>query len=241
MYMRRRLLSILAALLPLLSACAPPAREAGGEAEIPTRGLRYVALTFDDGPRADTTGPLLDGLRDRGASATFFVIGQQIPGSEALIRRMADEGHQVGSHTYSHALLRTAGDDVILQEIRKTEALLTEILGPGDYWLRPPYGMVDRARADLIQTPMIYWSLDPEDWKVLDAAEVTRRVLDQAEDGDVILLHDFYPTSVEAALAIVDALQAEGFAFVTLAELFDVCQVEPQAGMLYAAPDRPMW
>ena len=72
--------------------------EAG--AELPK--TRYIALTFDDGPRADTTGRLLDGLRERGASATFFLVGEQIRGNEDLVRRMQAEGHQIGNHTWSH-------------------------------------------------------------------------------------------------------------------------------------------
>ena len=236
--MKQRLFPLFLGALFLLSACAPPAREAGANLSIAENQLKYVALTFDDGPRADTTSLLLEGLRQRDARATFFVIGQQIPGNEDLIRRMADEGHQVGNHTYSHTRLREAGDNTIIEEIQKTEVLLTEILGEGSYWLRPPYGLVDYDRTGLIKTPMIYWSLDPEDWKLLDTDKVVEAVLSQVQSGDIVLLHDFYRTSVDAALQIVDALQAQGYAFVTVAELFDLCQVEPQNGTLYATPTR---
>ena len=222
----------------LLSACAAPSRETSAEVTLPAEQstLKYVALTFDDGPRADTTAALLDGLRQRGAAATFFVVGEQIPGNEALIRRMAAEGHQVGNHTYSHLRLEEARDDLIIEEIHKTEVLLTEILGKGDYWLRPPYGMADLSRASLIHTPMIHWSLDTEDWKKLNAKEVTDLVLSEVEAGDIILLHDFYPTSVEAALAIIDALQPRGYAFVTLRDLFAAAAVTPQEGVYYKTP-----
>jgi len=224
----------LAALLPLL-ACTAPVKEASAEAEIPVEKptLKYVALTFDDGPRADTTAALLDGLRTRGASATFFVVGEQIPGNEDLVRRMAAEGHQIGNHTYSHIRLAEAKDDVIIEEIHKTETLLTEILGESSYWLRPPYGLVDTSRADLIHTPMIYWSLDPEDWKKLDKDQVAKQVLQEIQPGDIILLHDFYPSSVAAALEIIDALQKEGYAFVTVADLFEIYGTQAQNGVLY--------
>jgi len=222
----------------LLPACAPPARETSAEATVPAKNLKYVALTFDDGPRADTTAALLDGLRERGASATFFVVGEQITGNEALIRRMAAEGHQIGNHTYSHVRLEKAEDERIVEEIHKTEVLLTEILGQGDYWLRPPYGMVDLKRAELIHTPMIHWSLDPEDWKKLNAKEVSQQVLREIEAGDIVLLHDFYPTSVEAALTIIDTLQQRGYAFVTVAQLFEVYGVTPEEGVFYKTPTR---
>lgn len=223
-------------LLPvLLFAPRQQAVSADADAEIPTRDLRYVALTFDDGPRSDTTALLLDGLRERGACATFFVIGQQITGNESLLRRMADEGHQIGNHTYGHVRLANARDDTIVEEIHKTEVLLTEVLGAGDYWLRPPYGMVDRARSNLIHTPMIYWSLDPRDWELLDTDKVVAKVLRDIKPGDIVLLHDFYPTSVQAALQIIDALQKEGYAFVTVAELFDIYGTVPQAGEIYSS------
>ena len=222
-------------LLPmLLYAPGPWAVSAGNDAAVTDTGdVKYVALTFDDGPRADTTAPLLDGLAARGVSATFFLIGQQIPGNEDLIRRMAREGHQVGNHTYSHVILEKATDNAIVEEIQKTEVLLEEVLGPGDYWLRPPYGMVDRGRVSLIQTPMIFWSLDPEDWKVLDPDQVTRAVVEAVQPGDIVLLHDFYPSSVEAALEIIDALQPAGYVFVTVEDLFSLYGTSPVLGELY--------
>ena len=112
-----------------------------------TEEPKYVALTFDDGPRADTTGRLLDGLLERDAAATFFVIGEQIPGNEDLLRRMTAEGHQIGNHTYSHVRLLDADRNSAVEEIHKTEVLLKEVVGDGDFWLRPPYGLIDRQRA----------------------------------------------------------------------------------------------
>lgn len=201
-------------------------------------GTKYVALTFDDGPRYETTGMLLDGLQERGVQATFFVIGTQITctGNEELLLRMKAEGHQVGNHTYSHVRLLSAQRDTVLEEIQKNDVILKNILGDGDYWLRPPYGLIDASRAELVKTPMIYWSLDPEDWKLLDANKVADCVVENVEDGDIILLHDFYPSSVAAALEIIDRLQPEGYTFVTVEELFRIQNIAPQAGVLYASP-----
>lgn len=201
-------------------------------------GTKYVALTFDDGPRKETTEVLLDGLRERGVQVTFFVIGTQIGcvGNEDLLLRMKEEGHQVGNHTYSHVRLQTARRETILEEIQKNEVILQEILGQGEYWLRPPYGMIGKKQTDLVKTPMIYWSLDPEDWKLLDAGKVADLVVERVQDGDIVLLHDFYPSSVEAALQIIDRLQPEGYVFVTVEELFRIKGVTPEAGVLYASP-----
>lgn len=203
-------------------------------------GTKYVALTFDDGPRRETTSVLLDGLAERGVQATFFVIGSQVVCNEndTLLLRMKEEGHQVGNHTYSHVRLQSAQRDTVLEEIQKTNVILQNLLGEGTYWLRPPYGLIDSSRAALVKTPMIYWSLDPEDWKLLNAQKVSDYVVKNVKDGDIVLLHDFYPSSVEAALDIIDRLKPEGYTFVTVEELFRIKGVTPETGILYAAPDK---
>ena len=246
--MKRMLCAIgMAALLLGAAGCGGPlepdlsAYETAGPARMPAEqgdgeGAKYVALTFDDGPRADTTGRLLDGLAERGARATFFVIGEQIPGNEDLLERMAAEGHQIGNHTYTHVKLSAADRVTAVEEIRKTEVLVAEIVGESDVWLRPPYGRIGAEQAALIKTPMIYWSVDPKDWQLLDADRVTEAVLETVQPGDIVLLHDFYPTSVEAALRIVDQLQGEGYRFVTVRELFRLRGETPEAGVLYARP-----
>lgn len=131
--------------LALLSGCAPggPVAEAGADAQLPADKL--IAITFDDGPRRNTTERLLDGLQERGASATFFLIGKQIEGNEDLVRRMQAEGHQVGSHTWNHVRLQGISRETLQREVGRTEETLEALLGGGPYWLRPPYGAVDAA------------------------------------------------------------------------------------------------
>lgn len=151
---------------------------------------------------------------------------------------MAAEGHQVGNHTYSHVRLLTAEKNTVLEEIQKAEVILQNILGEGSFWLRPPYGLIDSQRAGQVKTPMIYWSLDPEDWKLLDAEKVVAYVTENVCPGDIILMHDFYPTSVDAALEIIDRLTACGYTFVTVEELFRIQGISPQNGVLYASPQQ---
>lgn len=210
--------------------------EAAGSAQVSAEeepAPKYIALTFDDGPRADTTAVLLEGLDQRGVKATFFLIGEQIEGNEWLVRWMAESGHQIGNHTFNHTKLQGSRRDTIVTEINKTEVVLNQLLGEGEYWLRPPYGIIDSEDKKLVKTPMVYWSVDPEDWKVLDADKVVDHVTSHVQDGDIILLHDFYPSSVQAALTIVDRLQAEGYEFVTVKELMRLKGTVPQAGRLY--------
>ena len=236
--MRRGWLAAFCLSLALLPGCAPggpEVRQADGGAEIPAEKL--VAITFDDGPRRDTTERLLDGLAERDASATFFLIGKQIAGNEDLVERMAAEGHQVGSHTWNHVRLLGVSRDILREEVDRTQAALEALLGEGDYWLRPPYGAVDETDRRLISVPMIKWSVDPRDWELLDAEQVTAAVLEHAGPGQIILLHDIYPTSVDAALAVVDTLQGQGYRFVTVAELLENGGIDPEPGVLYCSAD----
>ena len=220
----------LCALLTLLLTLLPgrdAARPAAGPAELPAES-RFVALTFDDGPRRDTTARLLDGLRERGASATFFLVGQRIAGSEDLLRRMRDEGHQVGNHSWSHADLKSESDWGLQQEVGRTDALLRQVLGEEDYWLRPPYGIIDDAGLRWAGSPVVLWSVDPEDWKDRNADVVAKRVIKSTRPGDIILLHDIFGTSVDAALKIVDELQSKGYQFVTVDQIEDSNLIKKQ-------------
>lgn len=213
----------------------------GGEAEsvaadsgvrLPA-GEKYVALTFDDGPKVGTTDVLLDGLAERRASATFFLIGRQIPGNEALVERMAAEGHQIGNHTWNHARLEGASETVIAQEVGQTDQLLQDLLGPGEYWVRPPYGGVDDTVRATVTVPMVKWCVDPRDWESQNADQVVQAVLETVEPNSILLLHDIYPSSVEAALRLVDLLRQQGYQFVTVRELLALNGITPEAGVLY--------
>lgn len=220
-------------LLPLLALI--PVR---GTA-IPTTAAEptgYIALTFDDSPNGALTERLLDGLKERGAHATFFIIGEQIEGQESLLRRMAEEGHQVGNHTYTHRRLDNSGA-VGTQELTRTETALREVLGGSGYWVRPPWGFASAETLREADAPLIYWTLDTEDWRVLNADRVAQCIIDGACSGDIVLLHDSYASSVDAALRAIDALSAKGYAFVTVEELFERMCVEPEVGCLYCRPD----
>ena len=231
-----------AAVLCLLFLLLSPARELRLASQTGELALdRAIALTFDDGPRASTTSRLLDGLAQRGVHATFFLIGQQIPGNEAIVQRLAQEGHQIGVHTYDHIRLEGESAETVRQQMARTDRLLTDLLGPGAWWLRPPYGPFSRREAAWSVVPAIQWTIDPEDWRYKDAERVARHILQQAEPGAVILLHDIYPTSVDAALAVVDALQEQGYTFMTVEELFQAAEIEPVPGVLYRSPAKPMW
>lgn len=229
---KKRLLFLWIAGLALWGCESGKVLPADAPAEIPA-ARKYIALTFDDGPRRSTTEKLLDGLEERGASATFFLVGKEIAGNEDLVERMLAEGHQIGNHTWSHVRLAGASSETVKQEVGGTEEALEELLGGSGYWLRPPYGLIQKDVE--IAVPMAKWSVDPRDWEKRDAEKVTQAVLQNAKPNAVILLHDIYPTSVEAALRIVDTLQKEGYWFVTMEELLCLNGITPQAGVMYCS------
>ena len=203
----------------------------GGQAEVEqTEEPPLVALTFDDGPRPDTTGPLLEGLAQRELPATFFLVGERLPGNEDLLKQMKAGGHQIGVHTYHHVNLTGLNREQYEAEVGNTRALLCQTLGGGDYWLRPPYGLYDEHIRTWADSPLILWSVDPEDWRDQDRERIVQHVLSRARDGDIILLHDIYHSSVQAALEIADGLLDRGFCFVTVEQLLSAKGIEPVPG-----------
>jgi peptidoglycan/xylan/chitin deacetylase (PgdA/CDA1 family) len=231
-HMRRWFLIIVLIILIPQAGYAEPVISADRPTEVPIE-TKYIALTFDDGPKAGTTDRLLDGLKERGASATFFLVGEWAAINQDLVRRMQEEGHQIGNHTWSHVRLEGTDTEELLEEIEKNENLLQEILGGENYWLRPPYGMIDEELEDQIHVPMMKWSIDPRDWESRDQEKIVTAILKEATPNSIVLLHDIYPASVDAALEVVYILQKQGYWFVTVEELLYLNGIQPQNGRMY--------
>lgn len=197
---------------------------------------KLIALTFDDGPSGANTPVLLEGLRQRGVHATFFLVGSMVENQPELAVRLVQEGHQVGIHTYNHdppSGLRGLSEAQFDAQVGVTQRMLTALTGQTEFALRPPYGFLDESVRRQAPGPIILWSVDPEDWKYRNTEKVTAHILSHVQDGDIVLLHDIFPTSVEAALQVVDTLQAQGWRFVTVDELFALRGVEPVRGESY--------
>ena len=178
-----------------------------------------LALTFDDGPHPVYTPKLLDGLKERNVKATFFVVGKNIEGREDIIKRMDEEGHLIGNHTYDHVKITGLPEEEACAQITKTSELVKEITGKNTEFVRPPFGAWDKKLECGFEMFPVLWSIDPLDWTTKNVDAVVQKVLSRAEENSIILLHDYYDSSVEAALKIVDALLERGFEFVTVDEL----------------------
>ena len=180
---------------------------------------RRIALTFDDGPHPYYTDLLLDGLAERGVKVTFFLLGENIEGREDVIRRMSEEGHLIGNHTFYHVDINSLSMEEACAEIRDTSEAIRAITGQQVEYVRPPYGNWNKELECQVMMIPVFWTLDTLDWKVKNTDRIVREVLEDVEENDVILMHDSYRTTVEAALRIVDELQKKGYEFVTADEL----------------------
>lgn len=178
-----------------------------------------IALTFDDGPSAAWTPVLLDGLKERGVKATFFLIGENADKNPEIVKRMAEEGHLIGNHTYHHVELTKVSENEARLELADTSAVIVRITGKEPEYMRPPFGAWQRKLEREIQMLPVLWTIDPLDWTTENQDEIVNKVVTEAEENDIILLHDCYKSSIEAGLRIVDILQEEGFVFVTVDEL----------------------
>ncbi len=184
--------------------------------------LKKIALTFDDGPHPYYTEQLLDGLKERGVVATFFVTGEHAVLHPDVIQRMNAEGHLIGNHTYSHMQLADNNKEEFKEELVATSEVIEEIIGEEVIYVRPPYGAWDKELEEELNMIPVLWTVDPLDWCSTNVSTITKSVVDKVEENDIILMHDYYDTTVTAALNIVDQLVSDGYTFVTVEEiLFD--------------------
>ena len=205
----------------LLLTCAVHAAPAG-----------CVALTFDDGPSGDNTEALLQMLKDRDVRATFFLCGYRIDTYPELPEKLACAGHTLGVHGYSHTCFDTLTPQELKDELDTTKDRILALTGQTPMLLRPPCGAWDdnvREASRKAGLTVILWSVDPEDWRCRDCREIARRVCDSVQNGSVILMHDMYQSSVDAAALLIDELRSRGYEFVTVPELAKLagCELKP--------------
>lgn len=218
------LLAVLFAAMGLLLYLRPEFNRYASAASVDIVGSAApkIAITFDDGPDGRYTEQLLDGLKKRSVRATFFVTGEKAEEFPDIVRRMSEEGHLVGNHTYSHMQLSEGKEEQFKRELQRTNEVIEELTGETPAFVRPPFGTWEKKFEDELNMFPVLWTIDPLDWCSSNAECVARKVIAKARENDIILMHDQYKSSITAALQIVDALQKEGYEFVTVDEiLFD--------------------
>lgn len=213
---------------------------------------KLVALTFDDGPRSETTGKILDILEKNGGAATFFVVGYNINDNSDTIKRALKMGCEIGNHSNDHKNLTKCSAEVISDQVRLPNEAVKALTGTEPTLFRVPGGAFKGIKSQ-IGMPIIQWSIDTEDWKYKDAAHKNRtaeerdadlkqiadRVVGQAQNGDIILMHDIYDFTADLCGLIVPGLVEKGFKLVTVSELFDAFGVELEDGTVYYKAEKP--
>lgn len=180
---------------------------------------KKIALTFDDGPHEKYTPMLLDGLKERNVSANFFLMGKNAEKYPDIVKRIHAEGHIIGNHSYSHVQLNAMKELEACQEMTKTNRVIEGITGQTPDYVRPPFGAWSHNLDCITNMIVVLWDVDPLDWKCQNKDLVVKRVVSKVKEDDIILLHDSYLSSVEAAFEIIDTLEQEGYEFVTLDEM----------------------
>lgn len=197
---------------------------------------KSIALTFDDGP-SSFTDRLLDCLEQNDAKATFFMVGTEIDSFPDEVKRMKKLGCELGNHTYDHTDLTTLSAEDISSEIAQVDERLVNLTGEGASVVRPPYGSVNDTVKTVVGTPMILWSIDTLDWKTLDVESTVEEVMNNVQDGSIILMHDIYSTSVDAAEILIPQLIEDGYQLVTVHELASLHNQKLSAGITYGEFD----
>lgn len=197
---------------------------------------KYVALTFDDGP-SSFTDRLLDCLTKYNAKATFFFVGEEVEHFPETAKRIVDLGFETGNHTYSHEDLTSLTAEEIQYQISATEQAIFSATGQNSTLLRPPYGSINNSVSSIIDKPAILWSVDTLDWESRDPQKITEIVLNEVENGSIILMHDIFSTSVDAVEMMIPELINQGYQFVTIHELAEIQGIHLQSGNIYGSFD----
>ncbi len=178
-----------------------------------------VALTFDDGPNPEYTRRILRVLEDNYSEATFFVVGTNAEKYPDVLKEIATSGSEIGNHTYSHANLTDIAPEDVEEEIDKVNRAVKKATGEIATVIRPPYGAYNNEVLNQLQQPIVLWGLDTEDWESRNAQNIVDNILKNIKDGDIILMHDIYESTAEAAELLVPRLKEMGYQVVTVSEM----------------------
>lgn len=197
-----------------------------------TKQRPMIALTFDDGP-GEYTEELINCLVENNAKATFFMLGQNVEAYPEIAKELSDAGMELGNHSYSHPDLVTIGADAAAQQVSNTDAALKAATGFEATVMRPPGGSFNDSVKAAINHPLIIWSIDTRDWATKSEDQTYQVVMDNAQDGSVVLMHDIHEWSVKAAIRMIPDLIAKGFKLVTVSELAEAKGKTLQSGNAY--------
>lgn len=189
--------------------------------EVIDKTKKMVAITFDDGPHKTNTQEILGILSKYNAKATFFMLGQNVSAYPSIVKSVHDSGHEIGIHTWSHPELTKLSQAQIASEIENTANSIKDVTGTKPWLVRPPYGSINSTVKEAVANPFILWNIDSLDWKSRDKNQIVPLVVNDVEDGDIILLHDIHSTTVPAVEEIVKYLVENDYQIITVSQMLE--------------------
>ncbi|KLV26124.1 hypothetical protein ABW02_12210 [Niallia circulans] len=183
---------------------------------------KVIALTFDDGPSNKPTKKILKALKKYNGHATFFVLGERVQYYPNILQETIENGHEIGNHSWNHPLLTKMNKKKALKEFQDTDNLIKKVTGMEPTLIRPPYGAIQPELKKELDKEIVLWTIDPEDWKHPSKKKIVDKVMKAASDESIILMHDIYEKSADAAVEIIEKLTKEGYQLVTISQLMAV-------------------
>ena len=196
---------------------------------------KTVALTFDDGPSSKYNAQFLDVLARNKAHATFFMVGTMMNNCQKCVLDTYNSGNEVGSHTYNHMNIKKNNALDVNDNLKQVDDLFYKITNDHIKYVRPPYGSYSKENLENINNPLILWNIDTEDWSHHDVDYIVNEVLENVQDGSIILMHELYETSLQALEVLLPRLYAEGYQVVSVSELANMKGKTLESGHAYRA------
>lgn len=196
---------------------------------------KTVAFTFDDGPSSKYNAQFLDVLARNKAHATFFMVGTMMNNCQKCVLDTYNSGNEVGSHTYNHMNIKKNNALDVNDNLKQVDDLFYKITNDHIKYVRPPYGSYSKENLENINNPLILWNIDTEDWSHHDVDYIVNSVMENVQDGSIILMHELYETSLQALEVLLPRLYAEGYQVVSVSELANMKGKTLESGHAYRA------
>lgn len=197
------------------------------------KNKKSIAITFDDSPNKGKTTNILNYLSDNHFHATFFVLGNKSARNKDLLISIKNSGNEIGSHTYSHQNMNKMTDEEIISDYNEMNNIYKELFNEDLKLIRPPYGNIKTSKLNLIPASFILWSLDTNDWRYRNKDYLINYVIDNVQDGDIILFHDSYESTVKAIEELLPILYSKGYQVMSVSELFNLKGINLEENMIY--------
>ena len=191
---------------------------------------KLIAFSFDDGPKRGNTERILEALDKQDFRASFFILGQNAKEYPDIVEKIYKSGNEVSGHSWSHPLLTKLSQGGIKEQQDKMNDAISKACGTTAVSFRPPYGGINDNVKQVIDGPLILWSVDTLDWKTRNAKNTEKVILEKAKDGDIVLMHDIHKQTVEAVENVLPILKEKGYEVCTVSELLEAKGVKAGKG-----------